>query len=299
MWRRILASLFFSNWFLGILAIALSIETSFQLGLPVAGMLWHTILFSTVVLYYTYAYLSASNLPAGTNLRSDWYGRHREGMIRSQKAMTVLLIGSATLFVLRYYQNLFSLPVTVWIIPLLAVLAALSYYGKLPFFNLRFAGWTKPITIGFCWAVAVTLLPILAIQVETSAHSASGVVQVWLFLKNWLFCSVNAALFDIKDFEDDTNKDLKTFAVRFGIRFTVLYLLLPMIVAGMALFFVLAAHRGFTDLQVAINLIPFVLTLFAIWSLQKQKHILFYLIFIDGTLLIKALCGIAASVLTR
>lgn len=110
-----------------------------------------------------------------------------------------------------------------------------------------------------------------------------------------MFCSVNAILFDIKDYTDDSNRRLKTFVVSYGTRFTIMLILLPMILLGVASFLFFSYYRGLDIYQVAINLVPFALTLYIALSMHKPRPILYYLVVIDGMLFIKAICGIAAT----
>lgn len=299
MWRRITESFFFSNYFLGILAIALSLETCLQLALPLNTPLWYIILFSVVVVYYTYAYTFAVPAAATSNPRTEWYSHHRKWVRFSQSALLLLFASCTLSFLLRYPHAIRNLPWPAWLILLATLSAAVAYYGKLPFLNLRHAGWTKPLTIGLCWAVTVSLMPVMALQAERGPIGIPGVLTGWLFLKNWMFCSANAILFDIKDYADDSNRELKTFVVRYGTRFTILFILLPLIAAGIIAFLLFAAYRDFSAPQTLINLVPFLLTLYLAWSMQKQRPILYYLIVIDGMLLIKALCGITASLILR
>ena len=58
---------------------------------------------------------------------------------------------------------------------------------------------------------------------------AEPLLMLWLFVKNWMFCTVNAIMFDMKDYEDDANIELKTFAVRMGLRNTIYYILVPLL----------------------------------------------------------------------
>jgi len=131
------------------------------------------------------------------------------------------------------------------------------------------------------------------VQIERGPHRAELIFLGWLFLKNWMFCTVNAMIFDIKDYDDDSNTQLKTFAVRFGIRNTIYFILLPLIIIGLfsLIAFTISRHTGF--ITIALNLIPFILLLIITWGMQKPHKILYYLVVIDGLIFLKALCGIA------
>lgn len=298
MWERIVASFYFSNWFLGILAISLSAETCFQLKVPLNSPLWYVILCTSVVIFYTWAYISGSRPPISENPRTNWYQRNLPAIKITQTILIAILIISATAFLTSNYPTFIAVPKTAFLPPLIALLAAISYYGYTGRFNLRFAGWTKPVTIGFCWAVTVGYVPLIALQTEGKTWHAEWVLIGWLFIKNWMFCTVNAVLFDIKDFAEDSNIAMKTFVVRYGIRATILSILLPLLFLGVAAFLAFAFYRELSPLQIAINLVPFVLTMWIAYSLKTRRSILFYLIVIDGVLLVKALCGILATFLS-
>lgn len=297
MWRELVKSVFFSNFFLGLLAVSLSFETSLQLGLPFNSLYWYLALFSGVVLYYTYAYAVVMPPGATPNPRSAWYRNHRRLVKLSQSGLLLVLTVSLAGFIYRYHANAAEVPAPYWAAVLVVLLAAGSYYGKTPCFNLRRSGWTKPFTIGLCWAATVSLFPLLALHAEARPYDLHWALIVWLFLKNWMFCAVNAILFDIKDYEDDSNRALKTFVVRYGIRFTIHFILLPLIAAGMVSFLLFARYRELNLAQVMLNFLPFFLTLCLALSLRKSRPILYYLIVVDGTLLIKALCGSIAVTL--
>ncbi|ODS84455.1 MAG: hypothetical protein ABS46_03495 [Cytophagaceae bacterium SCN 52-12] len=296
--RDIIGSFFFSNYFLGILAVALSLETSFQLALPFNSLPWHSLLFSGVVMYYTYAYISAGHHSFAENPRTRWYQLHRKAVKTSQVLLAMAFLCSALVYFLRHCSSLGSLHWSSWAILLGTLLAAASYYGKLPFLNLRNSGWTKPVTIGLCWAASVSLLPLVSLQLENDGSvEIPWLLAAWLFVKNWMFCSVNAILFDIKDYADDSNRELKTFVVRYGTRFTIMFILLPMILLGVVSFLLFSYYRNLNIHQVAVNLVPFALTLYIALSMHKPRPILYYLVVIDGMLLVKAICGITATLM--
>jgi 4-hydroxybenzoate polyprenyltransferase len=159
--------------------------------------------------------------------------------------------------------------------------------------NLRNTGWLKAFVIGFVWAGCVSLLPIIILQLEHGPYFADPVLVVWLFIKNWMFCTVNAIMFDMKDYADDSNRQLKTFVVRFGLRNTILYVLTPLCIVGIFFTLVFAYYRHFTLLPVLFNVLPFLLLLMVTYTMQRQRNIFFYLIVIDGLVFIKAICGIA------
>jgi 4-hydroxybenzoate polyprenyltransferase len=293
---KIVRFIFFGNYFIGVLAIALSLETSLQLRLPFNSIEYYALLFCGTVMYYTYAYAGILHSLTAGNQRAAWY-QQRQKLVRvSQWLLLIACLVFGVLLLIKSADSLLRLPVIYWFVVVGIGLANILYYGLLPRslikLNLRNTGWLKAFVIGFVWAASVSLLPIVMLQLEHQNYFADPVIIIWLFIKNWMFCTVNAIMFDLKDYEDDSNKQLKTFVVRFGLRNTILFVLTPLCLVGMFFTGIFAQYRHFTFLPVAFNLLPFLLLLAVTYSMQKQKNIFFYLIVIDGLVFVKAICGI-------
>ncbi|PWJ57262.1 UbiA prenyltransferase family protein [Dyadobacter jejuensis] len=295
MLSNIVRFLFFANYFVGFLAVALSIETAYQLALPFLSAEYYLLLFSVTVLYYTFAYANPGT-SASPNPRTAWYQQHRTFAARSQLMLLVVSIVLATKIFIQNFYKIISLPWPYWLLLGAMVLAAALYYGLLPKslyrLNLRNTGWLKAFVIGFVWAGCVNILPITMARVEQGIHVAEPGFMLWLFLKNWMFCTVNAIMFDIKDYEDDSNRQLKTFVVRFGLYRTITFILIPLLLVGLLALLLFARYKHFAPETVLFNTIPFLSLLWVAFSLHTPKKILFYLIVIDGLLLVKAICGI-------
>ncbi|GGN00233.1 hypothetical protein GCM10010967_38040 [Dyadobacter beijingensis] len=299
MLNRIIAFVFFANYFVGLLAVALSLETAFQLNLPLNSVVYYLLVFCATVFYYTFAY-SGPVIPAiSANPRTEWYRLHYRFVRVSQVVLPCIGVGLGSYFLLKNAEAILHLPLFYWLALATVPLAAVLYYGLLPksiiSLNLRRTGWLKAFVIGFVWAGCVNLFPVAALKIEQNISVTEPWVMLWLFVKNWMFCTVNAIMFDMKDYEDDANIELKTFAVRIGLRNTIYYILVPLLLIGLVSFLTFALFRGFGLPTILFNMVPFVCLLAVAFSLQKRQGILFYLIVIDGLLLVKALCGIAGS----
>jgi hypothetical protein len=295
---RIIKLIFFGNYFVGLLAIVLSIETCIQLRIPFNSGLYYLLLFSTTVMYYTYAYTGALKSASTHNLRSRWYSDNHFFVQFSQWFLLSLGIVSGTIMAVNDYRYVFEIPVGYWLIAVGILLASVLYYGLLPKsflnLNLRNTGWLKAFVIGFVWAGCVGLVPLVALKAEGISYHADTILVIGLFIKNWMFCTVNAIIFDLKDYEDDSNKQLKTFAVTFGLHRTISYILIPLILIGIVATLAFAGYRHFTWLPILINLVPFFLLLVVSYSMHRQKSIFYYLIVIDGLVMMKGVCGIIA-----
>lgn len=293
---KILRFIFFGNYFVGILAVALTLEATFQLRLPFNSVNYYLLLFLAPTIYYTYAYNKVALQPSVTNPRTNWYFLHKRMISWSQRILFAVCMVLAVNLLYDNFQNILSLPLTYWIAIIVIVIAAALYYGLLPKsflkFNLRSTGWLKAFVIGFVWACCANVLPLIMLKVETGVGYHDSVLWSWLFIKNWMFCTVNAIIFDIKDYPTDSNKHLRTFVVRYGLRRTIFNILIPLLVVGLISLGVFVTYKGFGIPQVMFNVLPFILTIYVAYSMHKRKNILYYLMVIDGLIFFKAICGI-------
>jgi hypothetical protein len=296
---KIIKFIFFGNYFIGLLAIALTIESTIQLKLPFNSLAYYALIAFAPIVYYTYAYMGVNKLSTTSNPRTQWYIDHHNFIRKSQVFLSLTCLSLLLYLFWKHSDAIANLPLTYWLAVASILLVALLYYGLLPssFFNLnlRNTGWLKPFIIGFIWACTANVLPLMMLRLENGTTEIQSVIWIWLFVKNWMFCTVNAIMFDIKDYEIDANKELKTFIVRFGLTKTIFYILIPLLCIGMFSLFIYTYIQNFPTLTILFNVIPFLLTLIVAYSMIKKKEILFYLVVIDGLILVKALCGIAGG----
>ncbi len=224
------------------------------------------------------------------------------GLVRAaQRLYTLAAVFILLYFFVQYYSLLSFLSVTNLLLLLVFPLLAGFYYGILFLpghsFNLRRYGRLKPFVIGFVATGAVTVYPLVFFSTVLMRPLRFTAQEGLYFVANFMFTTVIAIMFDIKDYASDHNHRLKTLVVRFGLRKSIYYVLLPFIAIGMLAFILFAINKHYSFLQLIINGIPFLLLALIAWSLQQRKKILYYLAVIDGLLLVKAICGIAAVVL--
>jgi len=300
---KILKFIFFGNYFVGLLAVALTIEATVQLNVPFNSLAYYVLLFLAPIVYYTYAYMGASKGPHPENPRTAWYADHSRFIHWSQLIFSLICCGIIAWITYNDYMSILHLPLQYWIIVGVVIAAAILYYGLVPlvFFNLnlRNTGWLKPFIIGFIWAATANVLPLIILRIESGTDTTESIFWLFLFIKNFMFCTVNAIMFDMKDYAIDSNSQLKTFVVRFGLKKTIFYVLIPLLVTGIIALSTFAYVMHFSILRYLINLIPFVLTGLVAYSMNKRKKIFYYLIVIDGLILVKALCGILAMQFNR
>ena len=281
----------------------LSIEMAFQLGLPLNETVYYIGLFLAPVIYYTYAYKSINDSTPIANQRTRWFRENKKLVHWSQVGMIILCIGIFSFLIFKHFNEIIRLPLIYYSIGFGVLFVGIFYYGliskKLFGFNLRNSGWTKAFIIGFVWACCANIFPLIMLRIETGQDFFQTDLWVWLFIKNWLFCTVNAIMFDIKDYPSDSNLYLRTFVVSFGLRRTIYFIIVPLLLAGLISFCFFSLIKQFSIIQFSFNLIPFLLTLAIAFSMLRRHSIFYYLIVIDGVILVKALCGILGVLLTR
>jgi 4-hydroxybenzoate polyprenyltransferase len=302
MFKRFVHFIFFGNYFYGCCTVALAIEANLQQNLSLNSIYFYLLLYFSTVLFYIYAYIQEKN-NAYTNPRTRWYVENRKLIKRMQLELLLACTILSFYLIVKNYEQLLNISPLQILGLLVAGFVALAYYGislgtgfKI---NTRNTGWFKPFAIGFVWASAVTYAPVIWYQVEHNIHYNFNQINLWFFIKNFMYISLLAILFDIKDYAADHNRRLQTFVVRMGLHKTIFFIIIPLTVLGFLSFLIFAFLLHFPTLRIIINSIPFVLLLIVAWSMRRDKPIIYYLAVIDGLMLIKALCGIAATLLVR
>lgn len=286
--------IFFGNYFYGICAVALAVEASLQQRYPLNEVIFYVALFAATTWYYTKAYVTEQTILT-VNQRTNWYIHYKKIAKWSQRILELILCICFLLFLIFHGRNLLYLrPLHFLLILIFPVVAAL-YYGVetkiIGNFNLRKIGWIKPFVIGFIWAGLATVYPVIYYSIVNQAKGDITLIGLFLFVKNFMFVTVLCIMFDIKDYAMDYNSQLKTFVVNHGLRKTIFYILIPLSVAGLGSFLLYGYTQHFSVQRIILNTIPFLLMIRVAYALHRRKNILFYLILIDGLMLVKAICG--------
>ena len=296
--NKLIKLIFFGNYFYGICAVALSIEATLQQRYPLNGLLYFVLAFSSTLVYYSKAYIMTEVSDDLANLRSMWYARNKRLMRNTQLFFLIVMLLNGAYFLIQRWENILSMKVAEWVLVLVFPLVSAFYYGvDNKYFgnrNLRNIGWLKPFIIGFTWAGLVTVYPILFYCIDHGVHYQTSLIAFFLFIKNFMYITMLCILFDIKDYAMDYNQDLKTLVVKLGLRRTIFYFIIPLCLIGLASFIVYALINQFSTLKILINTIPFILTIAVAYSMHSRRSIFYYLIIIDGLMLLKAICGIIA-----
>jgi 4-hydroxybenzoate polyprenyltransferase len=282
---------FFGNYFYGVCTVALSIEAALQQRIALAPIIYYLFIFCATVVFYIKAYISET-INTVANERSLWYVHNKKSIFTTQATLTVLLVFFGLLLTPNIIDGIKAMKVQSIIIIAIFPIVSSLYYGFDAKLSLRNTHWFKPLIIGFVWAGLVTLFPLFYSQLQAKQPIILSQTSCLLFIKNLMFITVLAIMFDIKDYATDYNKQLKTFVLSFGLRKTIFSILIPLTIIGFVSFILFVTSHHFPLFRIVVNTIPFLLLLWVIYSLHQRKSIFYYLITIDGLMLVKAICGI-------
>lgn len=293
---RLIEFIFYGNYFYGFCVLALILETCRQLDIPCNEVLMYSVAFIATVLFYNYPY-TKKYFPLSTNPRTQWYFRNRAWVSRSLIVLTVILVMLGSWFIAENITVIKNTDRTQWLLLLLFPVAGAFYYGAgfISGFNLRQVSLIKPFVIGFVWAGVVSTYPVLFYDVKYAKAVLPTFLANLLFFKNFMFISVLAIMFDIKDYVTDSHTQLNTLVVKIGLRKTIFYVLLPLSISGLLTFISYAIPHQFDIPKMILIMFPFFLLVAVAYSLKQRRTLLYYLVVVDGLMILKALFGILAS----
>lgn len=294
----VLEYIFYSNYFYGLCTAALSVEAALQQNYPLNPFYYYFLAFIATVLYYIYPY-ARKKTRGSTNPRTRWYNKHFKLIYWHQVIITAILLITLAWFTTNWYYQLTEMPVMQWLLIFIFPVVAAFYYGiniLSAKYNLRSIGWLKPFIIGFTWAGFVTIYPALFYCIINGIAYQPVFISFLLFLKNMMFVAVLCIMFDIKDYASDYTYRISTFVVKIGLRKTIFFVLLPLSLLGLLTFWIYALTHQFHPVKILLNTIPFLLLILAGYSLRKRRSLLYYLVVIDGLMLVKAICGTVAMI---
>lgn len=298
--KKGLDAILFSNSFYGIIAVALAVENNLVLKMPLNHPLFYLLLFCGTVAFYLLSYRYDPH-PLKGNKRAVWINAHKQQLIVYQYLLFLTLATGGVI----YWLHLPALPFSqlILLVLLLAVFPVLGflYYGiSFPGIfkvRLRTFGWFKPFIIGAVWAGSVSFIPWVLFHWMHKITPEPSPSFIFFALHNWMFISILAILFDIKDYAADHNQSLKTFVVRRGLRYVIYTIVLPLSLVGISVLSIFLFLRETNLFAITLFLIPMGLLCLVAFSLSKRRTVAWYLLVIDGLMLVKALCGIAAGLI--
>lgn len=296
--RNLIPIVFYGNLFYGLCAIALCLEANLQHKLLPNGPHFYLLVFVSTALYYTSIYYKSIRA-VSSNLRTIWYCRNQRYVKRAMIIALLFIITDSAFLLFKFRSAVATLAIVQWSLMMVVPVVAFLYTCRsLPFIKikqLRAIGWLKPFLIGFAWSGLVTVYPVLFRQMQSGTLVDQCMLPSKLFwLQNFLFISVLAILFDVKDHKTDLYFKLKTYPALLGIKRTISLVIIPLVLINLAVLLLHQWQQQASPLQQVIQFIPFILLFVVLNMVQTKRGILFYLVVIDGLMLVKALAGIVS-----
>lgn len=293
----------YGNSFIALAGVLLCIETNLQHQLPLNYWLIYFFIFCCINFYYTYLY--NNNLPKNyINKQIQWYIINKKIIIVYQIILFIFICICLVYFLLKFHATIFQFSLKKWgYILLFPIIAIMYYFNVLSSFgikNLRQYGWLKPFVIAYVWSGLVGIYPFVFLILEHQINYLSNFhILDSYWLNNFIYFMIIAMLFDIKDVAYDHKKNIKTYPVLLGVKFTIHYIIIPICIVATSLILIASVKHHFTFIRILVNIVPYLLLIFASISLIKHKKNLYYLFFIDGLLFIKSITGILIVVLIK
>ena len=278
--------------------VALCLCSFAQLGHRQIPVLFVVLAAAATVYYYNHSYLLESN-DSAPNQRNIWVREHAGQIKKIQWLLLAFIIGGGCYQLYTLVPGIQLLePYDILYCCLIGLGAFLYYFDtkKYPWLNLRSYGILKPLVIGSIWAGVGVYAPFLYLKLSDQAYKGMAHMPI-LYISNALYISIIAVLFDIKDFESDANKQMKTLVVRMGLTKTINWIVLPMSALILMATLRYSFLHGFTGYQILLNTIPLILLISVSYQMHQRKSILYYRAIIDGLIVVKAACGIIATLL--
>ena len=296
MGRNILQFIVYSNFFIGLCALALAFETFVLLDIPVSNSWFLLLVFLCTVFIYSLHYFIKSK-STKTDSRLNWCRQNRNLLLIILLASLLLSIGG----VIYHYQAIFlkdgkfNYRNLAWfsLIPLMA----LAYsYPIIPWKSksIRQVGWLKMASLAFIWSFTTVILPVLMIDdQEKSTYPVAQIIA--LFINRFFFIAALGFLFNINDYEEDRDDKIKTMAVLLGPSKSLYWgkwLSAGInILTGLSLIYFFGLHQA--PLYAAI-LVPPLLLFFSFHNFKFSTEEAPFVLRYDGLMIIKALLLIFA-----
>lgn len=261
--------LLYSNIYIGLCAVALTLETYLLLGIP--PELNPVLIFvfcATVAIYALHRIIGISKV-------HEFIEDERYQVISTYKHHIQLYAGIA---VVGGLITFFYLPVSVQLTLVLPGLVSLGYV--LPVFKgrkyrLRDFNFIKIFLIAAVWGYVTVLLPMMEHQSFTNQ-------RFWLLLiERMLFIFAITLPFDLRDLDVDQHNKVRTIPSTIGLQKTI-YLAIVLLMAGWLICFLILDGSQLIGVTAG-----YLITGLLIWFSKNWKHDYWFTGVLDGTMLIR------------
>ncbi len=225
---------------------------------------------NTIGIYNIHYFIK--RLPSGVSDRADWS--------QENKWIHPLLIALAGI---ASFACLFYLDVQVILVSVVLGILSLAYsLPILPFpqkKRLKDWGILKLLLLSFVWAAVTVLMPMFYWQKRFEDYEVE-------FLMRFCFMIPLCAAFDIRDMETDKRQQIFTLPNAIGLKNT--YRLMDLFLVIFGLLAVWQYFRYFIGLRLLNAFLIILILKIVIYYSKKADSDIFYLLFIDGMMLVYA-----------
>jgi 4-hydroxybenzoate polyprenyltransferase len=282
----VLDYLLFSNIFIAFCAVAQGLVTYFLLKLPANHYVLAILFCGTLVIYNLSILLAKPKSPQNSAIkRVRWVFSHL------QFIKHITFMAGACLIPLGLFFLSFETQLLMLFIGIIAV--AYNY----PFFQinqqniaLRNIPGIKLFLIAFVWSVSGVILPIICLQNSLGITVALTDV-FFLFTQRFLFICAITIPFDIRDLFQDKYYQLKTIPVIWGKKKALFFCRLLLVAYLISLVF----FKQEIEVEIVALAITILVTAGLISKSSFQKNEYYYLLFLDGTMILQLVVLWASS----
>ena len=271
--------LIYSNLFTGLCACSLSISSFYFLNiLPIGSDIAEFVASGLfIALGYQFPYMLNKNWFTN-NTRLVWFSQNN-------MKMRILVFIEIVVFSLMLFQ-MSSFQVLLFVH--LAIIGWCYYQGfSIPNkshtnYTLRNLPHAKTLSIGYVWAVATAIIPLG----QHLSHLHWGNIVLLAVMRIALVCSL-CLIFDLRDKTQDDQCKLPTLPVKYGLSATycVIFILLAIYTLTLVLNF------GITIFSMGFIIMVFWICLLLQWQKNRIDDF-FYLVMVDGTMILPFVIGI-------
>ncbi len=231
MFRKFFDFLIYSNLYIGIASVLMTVESQLQLGMKPT---WHPylflILFATLFEYNSHKFVSVFFYKHSLKeTKFHWISEHL-------RLFYFIVFASVAGFLIAAWFAKITVLVTLFPLGAITVLYSFPVYKKeLKLFRLREVPLVKIFIISFVWSATCIVLPIVQADLKISIP-----VVLLLIAERTLFIFAITVPFDVRDMASDVRSGLKTLPLLIGeknaIRVANIALILFLLICGIHYF---------------------------------------------------------------
>ena len=258
----------FSSIFIASCAVALCMQTSIALRLPLNTVCFYCFVFGATLAQYNLHYLVKTKAVPNSQ-RLAW-------SLKNKKTHKILFVTGIILIIISFFS--FRLHHFI-ILAIMGAISVLYSYPVIPIGNkkrIKDYGYLKIITLALLWTLVTVWFPAVN-------ESFNSTLFLFVIMKRFVFMFVLCLVFDIRDIEIDGKENINTVAVILGRKNSY-------VLAYITLFFfmVLSLVQNFyyaDNKELFALLVSAILTYFMIEVSKKNNSDIIYLAGIDGMML--------------